>query len=161
MYALWFVWAIMFIDLVASVLIPLIVSMAPMHIMSFYTLILSIPKNLRHCKYAKTHDIMYSKFFQKPQFYFNLNYMSRSKPKLTRMRLWYIHIWIICYNVQMNTVNCACECILFKFKIARVLCGALDYRQSMWTLIRKNIFQHRMRKHQDIDEVWLGRKYVK
>lgn len=43
----------------------------------------------------------------------------------------------------------------FKFKIARVLCGALDYRQSMWTLIRKNIFQHRMRKHQDIDEVWL------
>lgn len=53
----------------------------------FYTLILSISKNLRHCKYAKTRDIIYSKFLPKPQVYFKLNYMSQSKPKLTRMRL--------------------------------------------------------------------------
>jgi hypothetical protein len=79
----------------------------------FYTLILSISKNLRHCKYAKTHDIIQSKFLPKPQLYVNLNFYESIQAEIDK-DVSMTHTRIICYKIQMNTVNCACECILIQ-----------------------------------------------
>jgi hypothetical protein len=91
MYTLWFVWAIMFIDLVASVPIPLIVSMHPMHIMSSILWSFQFPKIWDIASMQK-HMISFNpNFSQNPNFTSIWIFMSQSKPKLTRMCLWHIH----------------------------------------------------------------------
>lgn len=104
MYALWFVWPIMLIDLVALV-----------HIMSSILWSFQFPKIWDIANMQK-HVILFTpNFSQNPKF--TSNWIIWVNPSRSWQGCVYdTYTQTICYEIQMNTINCACECIVVQIQ---------------------------------------------